>query len=183
MKIAENTVVKMNYTLFDSEGNKIDSSIGKEPFEYIHGNKMIVPGLEKGLEGKESGEKLTVDVKAQDAYGIYDERLVLDVDKDQFDTDMPIQEGMYFQASSPNGGVMLVKVKKVTDKYVTVDGNHDLAGKDLKFDVEILDVREATEEDLKMLSGCGGGCGGCGGNCDGECDGNCDCENGGCDCK
>lgn len=186
MNIAENTVVKLNYTLFDSDGNQLDTTIGKEPFEYIHGTKMIISGLEKQLEGKGPSQKFTAHVPASEAYGLYNENLVLEVSRDQFDTDFPIEVGMAFQATSPNGGALIVHVVKVTDKTVTVDGNHELAGKDLTFDIEILDVREATEEDLKMNSGCccGGDCGGdcnCGG--EGGCGGDCSCGGGCGDCQ
>lgn len=186
MNIAKNTVVKIDYTLFDADGNQLDTSVGKQPLEYVHGNNMLISGLEAQLEGKTAGDKFRAVVEAKDAYGEYDQRLLIEVGKDQFDTDMPIEVGMAFQASAPNGGAMIVHVVKVTEKTVTVDGNHELAGKQLTFDVEVIDVREATEEDLNFGCGCGcgGGCGGdCGGNCDGECGGDCGGEGGCGNCK
>ena len=176
MKISEDLVVKLNYTLFDSEGTQLDTSIGKSAFEYVHGHKMIIPGLEKALEGRETGEKFRVEIPSVDAYGSYDDRLLIEVEKSQFDTDVPIEVGMAFQASSPNGGAMIVHVVKVTENTITVDGNHELAGKDLVFDVEILEVREATEEELNFSSGCsgyGGNCSGCGDDCSSSCEGGC----------
>ena len=124
MEISKDLLVKLNYTLFDSEGTQIDTSIGKAPFEYVHGHNMIIPGLEKALEGRKAGEKFRAEIPAAEAYGSYDERLLIEVEKSQFDTDVPIEVGMAFQASSPNGGAMIVHVVKVTEKTITVDGNH-----------------------------------------------------------
>ena len=158
MKVSKDKVVQFHYILTEQNGIQLDSSVGKDPLEYIHGNNMIIPGLEARLEGTEAGDKFTVTVPAKDAYGEYDG---------------DIEIGMPFQAMSPNGGLMIVHVVNVTPENVTIDGNHELAGKDLTFDVEVVNVREATQEDLDALnSGCGCGCG-----CDGDCsDGNCDCD-------
>ena len=169
-------MVTIHYTLHDSEGTLLDSSVGKEPLQYIHGNGMLIPGLEAMLEGKEPGLKFKAVVEPAEAYGEYNEKLVIDVPKSQFEEGAPIQVGMTFQATTEDGQVVLVRVSKITDDTVTVDGNHELAGKQLTFDIEILDVREATEDELSSLGGCGcgGGCGNCGGNCDnGGCGGDC----------
>ena len=173
MKVSKDKVVQFHYILTEQNGIQLDSSVGKDPLEYIHGNNMIIPGLEARLEGTEAGDKFTVTVPAKDAYGEYDERLLLEVPRTQFEYDGDIEIGMPFQARSPNGGMMIVHVVNVTPENVTIDGNHELAGKDLTFDVEVVNVREATQEDLDALnSGCGCGCG-----CDGDCsDGNCDCD-------
>lgn len=97
----------------------------------------------------------------------------------QFEDGVPIEVGMAFQAQTPDGGYIIVRVVNVTDDKVVVDGNHELAGKQLTFDVEVVDVRDATEEELNPSCGCG--C--CGGDCGGNCgEGECDCEGGDCNC-
>jgi FKBP-type peptidyl-prolyl cis-trans isomerases 2 len=179
VKIEKNKMVQIHYTLKDTEGKEIDSSVGKEPLEYVHGNGNLISGLEEKLEGKEPGDKFTATIEPKDAYGEYDEQMVVEVPRTQFDSDTPIETGMKFQANTA-GGPMIVTVTKVTDEKVTVDGNHELAGKTLVFDVEVKDVRDATEEELNPPS-CGGECGSCGG-CGGECgedDEDCGCGCGG----
>lgn len=170
VKIEKNKMVKIHYTLTDTEGKQIDSSAGKEPLEYLHGNGNLINGLEAELEGKNPGDTFTVTISPKDAYGEYDDNLIVEVPREQFDSDAPIEVGMKFQAGTA-GGPMIVTVTKVTDTTITVDGNHELAGKTLVFKVEVVDVRDATEEELNPPScGCGGGCESCGGGC----------ENGGC---
>ncbi len=181
MNITKNAMVSIHYTVKDQDGNQVDSSIGGEPLEYLHGNGYLIIGLEKQLEGKAPGDKLTCTVEPKEAYGEYDESMVIEVNKSQFDAGVDIEVGMQFQA----GGGQIVTVKKVDGDTVTIDANHELAGKTLTFDVEIVDVREATEEELNPQGcGCGGSCGGgCGGSCgdggcgDGGCGGGCGCGN------
>ena len=185
MKIEKDKVVSINYVLTDSDKKEIDSSNETGPLKYVHGNGYLIKGLEEQLEGKQVGEKFTAFVKAVDAYGEYDKALVVEVPRDQFDSSVEIEVGMQFQASSPVGPT-IVTVKKIENDKITIDANHELAGKDLTFDVEVVEVRDMTEEEAKQLEEgcCGGGCGGCGGDCDGNCDGDCSSEcNGNCDCK
>ena len=172
MCIAKNRMVKIHYTLKDTDGVLIDSSSGLAPFEYLHGNGNLIPGLEAELEGKNPGDAFTVTVLPKDGYGEYDPKLHIEVPRDQFDTGSPLEVGMKFQAQTA-GGPMTVTVQNITDTTVTVDGNHELAGKTLVFDINVVDVREATDEELMPeVSGCGGSCnGGCGG-----CSGGCGCS-------
>lgn len=181
MKIAKDTVVKIHYTLHDAEGNQLDSSEGKDPLQYIHGKGMLISGLEAMLEGKEPGAKFKAVIEPKDAYGEYNEKMVVEVPRNQFEADTPVEVGMQFQASTEDGQVCIVRVIEVSDDKVKVDANHELAGKQLTFDVEVVDVREATEEELSGMGcgGCGGDCGGdCSGGCGGNCDGDCECEGG-----
>ncbi|MBD5413257.1 MAG: peptidylprolyl isomerase [Treponema sp.] len=189
MTITKDMYVSFHYTLKDVEGNIIDSSQGKNPLSYIHDSGMIIQGLEKALEGRIVGEKFTVTVSPQDAYGEYNDRLILSIPRDQFEDGSPIEVGMPFQAVMPNGTPVIVRIKEISGDTITVDGNHELAGKTLVFDIEIVEVRESTEEERNPphCGGCGGcgGCGNncgeeCGGNCKGECDGNCKNE---CNCN
>ncbi|MCR4580592.1 MAG: peptidylprolyl isomerase [Treponema sp.] len=177
MKIEKNKWVSIHYTLKDDDGNQLDSSVGKEPLGYLHGNGYLIFGLENELEGKNPGDKFTAVIQPKDGYGDYDPRLIVDVPRSQFETEMPIEVGMQFQAMTAQGP-SIVKVIEVGDDKIKIDGNHELAGKVLHFDVEVVEVRDATEEELNPR-GCGGGsCGGCGGGC-GDC-GGCGGDCGGC---
>lgn len=174
MNISNNKMVTFHYILKDSQGKILGSSEGKAPLEYIHGKGLIISGLESALEGKTVGDKFTVVVEPKDAYGEYEPSLVAEISKSQFDEGTVIEPGMMFRASTPDGGFLTVKVTKIEGDKITVDGNHELAGKQLTFDVEIVDVRDATEEELQNVEN---GCGCCGG----DCGGNCDCSEGGCE--
>ncbi|HZK20610.1 MAG TPA: peptidylprolyl isomerase [Treponemataceae bacterium] len=151
MKIANNTIVTIEYTLKNKEGTVLDSSEGKMPLEYMHGQGMLIPGLEKELEDKKAGEKLAVTVAPENAYGEYSEKMVFDVPKSQFDENAKIEAGMKFEAGGAEG-TQIVTVKKVLDDAVTIDANHELAGQTLFFDVEIKTVREATKKEIDMLN-------------------------------
>lgn len=176
MKIEKNKIVSIHYTLKNIEGEIIDSSSGSEPLEYMHGCGMLISGLEKELEGKAAGEKLSVAIEPKDGYGEYDKTLVVDVPKAHFPSDIDIEIGMQFQTEDGT----LVTVKEVKADTITVDANHELAGVKLFFDVTIVNVREATEAELNAGHQ-GGGCGGCGGDC--SCGGDCgDSTDSGCGC-
>ena len=170
MTITKNSFVAIDYTLSGDDGEVIDTSKGKTPLEYIHGNGYLIPGMESALEGKSEGDEFSIVIEPKDGYGEYDNNLVSEVKRDQFETDAQIEVGMQFQAMTAYGP-QIVTVTKVTDSAITVDANHELAGKTLHFDVKVVSVREATKDELDALSsGCGGSCGGCGGECgDGGC--------------
>lgn len=186
MVIEKDKMVAIHYTLKDDNGVEIDSSAGGNPLAYIHGNGYLIPGLEKELEGKSAGDKIKAVIQPEEGYGVYDERLIATLSRERFDLPGDIEIGMQFQVSTP-AGPTIVRVTKVEGDNITIDGNHELAGKVLHFDVEVVEVRELTEEEKQqMLSGgcgcgCGGGCGGnCSGDCGGDCGGDCNCD-GGCD--
>jgi FKBP-type peptidyl-prolyl cis-trans isomerase SlyD len=147
MNIAKNRVVSIDYTLTDEDQQLLDTSKDGEPLEYLHGYGNIIPGLERALEGKETGDRVTVTVPAADAYGERNEELVMEVPKDRFQEGGAIEEGMQFEAQTPDG-YRVVTVTSVGDKSVTIDANHPLAGMDLNFDVTITAVREANPEEL-----------------------------------
>jgi FKBP-type peptidyl-prolyl cis-trans isomerase SlyD len=147
MQITDNKVVSINYTLTDDANNVIDSSEGGDPLAYLHGANNIIPGLEIALSGKSVGDKLKVTVKPEDAYGVRDEALLQVIPRDRFEPDVDIQIGMQFQTPSESG-LEVVTVIQVTDDGVTVDGNHPLAGVTLLFNVEVVEVRDASEEEL-----------------------------------
>ena len=145
--IANDTAVLFNYTLKDDDGNVLDQSQG-EPLAYLHGHNNIIPGLERELAGKSAGESLIAVIEPADAYGEYHDQAVQSVPRANFQGVDNIEPGMQFQSQTEDGQVMLVTVKDVTDDTVTVDANHPLAGKRLTFDVEIVEVRGATEDEI-----------------------------------
>ncbi len=146
--IEKNSAVSFHYTLKDAEGTVIDQSPEGQPLAYLHGHSNIIPGLEKQLEGKSAGEKLVAVVEPAEAYGEYQQEGIQEVPRENFQGVDNIEVGMQFQSQTTDGGMMLVTVKEVTDSTVTVDANHPLAGKQLTFDVEVAEVRSATEEEL-----------------------------------
>lgn len=149
MVVAADKVVLIHYTLTNDEGKVIDSSSGGEPLAYIHGNGNLVPGLERELEGKEPGTKLSVRIAPADGYGEHDANLVQRVPKRSFGNVANIKAGMQFQAQTSGGHTRVVTVTGIQGDMVTVDGNHPLAGEHLNFEVEITEVREATTEELE----------------------------------
>lgn len=146
MKISENTVVKMHYAVKDKDDNLIDSSYDGQPLEFIQGSKMLIEGLEQALNGHEKDDSFEVKVSAEEAYGPRHETLVQSLGKEMF-AGFEVQVGMQLRASTDDGEQTVIVVA-IDEDTVTVDGNHPLAGIDLAFDVQIIDVREATEEEL-----------------------------------
>ncbi len=147
MQIARNKVVSIHYTLRDEQGTVIDSSSGRAPLAYLHGKGNIIPGLEQALAGKGAGDKLDVTVAPEQAYGARDERLVQILPRSRFPEGAELAVGMQLRASGPQGPRM-VTVRKVERDFVTVDGNHPLAGRTLHFSVEVAEVRKATHEEV-----------------------------------
>ena len=146
MRIAKHTVATIDYTLTDTDQNVIDTSEGGEPLSYIHGTGSIIPGLEDALAGKGPGDTVNVSVPPAQGYGERDDSLLKVVPKDRFETD-EIEVGMQFHTSGDDGH-QVITVVEVTDENVTVDGNHPLAGMTLNFDVKVIEVRDATKEEL-----------------------------------
>ncbi|HYX38161.1 MAG TPA: peptidylprolyl isomerase [Oligoflexus sp.] len=147
MIAGQNSVVLMDYTVKDDEGNLIDTSAGQDPLAFILGMGNIIPGLERAFIGKKKGDSFQVRVKPEEGYGERDEALVEIVPRTQFSGIKDLRPGMQLQAQTDDE-VMVVTVVKLTDKEVTVDANHPLAGKTLNFDVAVVDVRTATQEEL-----------------------------------
>lgn len=148
MKIEEKKAVGMHYTLTNTNGDVLDSSEGKDPLYYLHGFGNIIPGLEEALVGKVKGDKVSVSVPPEKAYGIRDEKNMLQVKKEQFEGVDNIQVGMEVQTQGEHG-LQLFVVSKVFGDTVILDGNHPLADQTLNFDVEIVEVREASEEEIE----------------------------------
>src|ERR1044071_1834848 len=147
MQIASDAVVSIHYTLTNDAGETLDSSAGGDPLAYLHGKGNLIPGLENALLGKQAGDKVQVKVAPAEGYGEHDKELIQNVPRRSFKGVNKVQVGMQFQVQSPQG-VRTVTVTRVAGDMVTVDGNHPLAGQNLNFDVEITEVRAATEEEL-----------------------------------
>jgi FKBP-type peptidyl-prolyl cis-trans isomerase SlyD len=148
MLIADNTVAEFHYTLTNSRGEVLDSSVEEEPLSYLHGHENIIPGLERAMTGKQPGDRFQVTVTPEDAYGDRDEELVQVLPRRTFRGIDAIEPGMQFQARSEEG-TQLITVTKVEGDQITVDGNHPLAGETLHFDVAVTSVRAATAEELE----------------------------------
>ena len=143
MQISKNKVASIHYTLRDNQGTVIDSSEGREPLNYLHGAGNLILGMEEGLEGKAKGDKLKLKIEPSKGYGEKDDTLVQQVPRSAFGG-QEVKMGMRF--STNQGGV--VTVTKVGLDSITVDGNHPLAGVELNFDVEVMDVRTATQDEI-----------------------------------
>lgn len=148
MKIAPQRVVTLHYTLRDVDGNVLDDSRTRgEPLSYLHGHDNIVAGLERALDGQPCGAQLTATLQPVEAYGLRDDARVQTVARSAFGHAAELAPGARFQAQGPDGP-HVVTVVEVGQTRVTVDANHPLAGATLRYDVDVLSVREATRAEL-----------------------------------
>ncbi|KXJ54181.1 peptidylprolyl isomerase [Neptuniibacter pectenicola] len=148
MKISKDKVVTFHYALVNAEGEVLDGSRGAEPLPYLHGHNNIVPGLERAMDGHVVGDKFKVNVSPSEGYGLRDEDKVSLVERASFADFAALDVGMMYQMEDENGDTQLVSITQIDDNDVTVDANHPFAGLELNFDVEIMDIREATEDEL-----------------------------------
>jgi len=149
MKIAKNTVVTVNYTLSDAQGNLIEE--GQEPMVYLHGGyENTLPKIEEALEGKEAGFQTTIQVEPEDAFGEYDAELVKVEPRNKLPT--PLEVGMQFEGSPDDDDdetdTLIFTVTDIADDKVVLDGNHPLAGMALRFSLDVIAVRAASEEEI-----------------------------------
>ena len=162
MTIADKMHVTIDYTLTLESGQEIDKSPEGQPLGFIAGTGQIIPGLEKALIGRIAGDSAKVVVEPEDAYGPVKDDLFQEVPNSQFPSDADVKAGMAFEAQGPNGPFMITVAKINDNDTVTVDLNHPMAGKQLHFDVNVVEVREPTAEELAQAvasfsSGCGCG--------------------------
>ena len=148
VKIQKNCVVAADFQLFDGEGALVDSSASAGPLTYLHGAEELLPGLEQALDGHAVGDRLTVELTPDEAFGERDETLVDRAPRSNFPGIEHIEPGMQFQTEMEDGAPMVVTVVDVDDKWVTVDGNHEMAGRHLRFELQVVDVRKATPEEV-----------------------------------
>lgn len=144
MIVSKDSVVSIHYTLRDNSGNILDSSSGRDPLHYIHGRGNLIAGMEEGIEGKSNGDQFDLKVSPEKGYGVKNEKLIQEVPLTAFG-DQKIDTGMQFNAQ--NGQV--VTVTAVGKESATVDGNHPLAGVALNFQVEVVNIRKATQEEIE----------------------------------
>jgi FKBP-type peptidyl-prolyl cis-trans isomerase SlyD len=149
MGIENDSVVTIKYTLKDDKGQVIDSSEQHGDLSYLHGHQNIVPGLEEALDGKAVGDQVQTQVEPEKGYGERQDQLVFQVPRDRLPQDEELQLGMQFRAQSSEGQELVVTLVDLGDEEVTLDANHPLAGQNLNFDVEVKDVRDATEEEIE----------------------------------
>lgn len=148
MQIENNRVVSIAYTLKDNDDNVIDQS-SDGSFCYLHGASNIIPGLEDALTGKMAGDELSVSIPPEEAYGVRDAAREQEVPRSAFPPEQEIEVGMQFHAQGPEGQAIMVTISKVEDDTITVDGNHPLASVHLNFDVKVMDIRDASPEELE----------------------------------
>ena len=155
MKISDNTVVSLAYELrVDNEsGEVVDKAEGNKPFTFLVGAGNVLEEFENNIMGKEQGDAFAFSIDKENAYGPVDERAVVEVPKDVFMVDGKLatdllKEGHYLQMQDQNGNPLRGKVVNVDESAVTMDFNHPMAGKDLYFSGSVMEVREATEEEI-----------------------------------
>jgi FKBP-type peptidyl-prolyl cis-trans isomerase SlyD len=148
-KAGDGKVVSIHYTLRDDDGDVIDSSSGGEPLDYLHGGGNIVPGLEAAMDGKQVGDQFKVSVKPQDGYGELHDDGVKTVPRSAFPKGAELEAGMQFFVRGPDGEPFPVWVKEVHPDRVVIDANHPLAGENLHFEVEVVGIRAATEDEVE----------------------------------
>lgn len=133
--------VKVHYTGTLPDGTEFDSSSGRDPIEFTIGSGDIIPGFEKAAIGMEPGETKKVTVSTDEAYGERHDELVQTVDRGQIPDSIDVEVGMQLQATGPNDEQLVLTVVHLTDESVTLDANHPLAGQDLTFEIEMIEVR------------------------------------------
>ncbi|NRA72947.1 MAG: peptidylprolyl isomerase [Gammaproteobacteria bacterium] len=165
MHIEKDIVVSIHYKLFDDQQQEIENSYNDDiPMQYLHGHNNLIIGLEKELEGKQPGDRLSVTVSPEEGYGAYEEAMKQQLPSSDFEGLNP-EVGMGFTAET-DSGPMPVTVTEVTEETVTVDGNHPFAGKTIRFEVEVTEIRDATPTELEHGHLHSGEC--CGGDHDHE---------------
>lgn len=173
LTVEDNKVVTFEYTLKNDNGRILDDSRGLTPLQYIHGTGNIISGLEAEMLGKKVGDKFNASIEAEDAYGLRYEELVQNISREKLAHLPNLEIGMQLQAYDEDG-MQILTIVNISDTDVTLDGNHPLAGERLHFDVEILDIRDATDEEIQFGlnpgqcgDGCSDGCGSGGCGCSG----------------
>jgi FKBP-type peptidyl-prolyl cis-trans isomerase SlyD len=146
MDIQKDNVVTIDYELKDEAGNLLQKTGEDQQFSYLHGHGKIIQGLENVLEGKAEGDEVSVDLKPDQAYGQRNDDLIVQVSKEQFPEGQEIKPGTQVQAQTGSGPHVFTVIE-VKEQDVTLDGNHPLAGIGLHFNVNVREVREATEEE------------------------------------
>lgn len=189
MNISENKMVTLSYTLRaeGKEGEIIEQTTEESPLQFVYGIGMMLPKFESNIAGLKSGDNFEMRLDAIDAYGEIDSSALVDLPKDIFLMDGIFDEtrftpGTQVPMQTNTGERLIGTVMEVAEEHLKMNFNHPLAGINLYFTGSVLEVREATEEELNPSMGCGGGCSGCGGH-ESDCSSNsgCGCDDG-CGC-
>jgi len=147
LQVDDGKVVSMHYTLH-VDGRIVDTSEGGEPLQFIQGMGHIIPGLEHELYDMKIGDSKNITVAAKDGYGETDQTAFMDVPREAFPTEVPLDRGTELELRDQAGHPVYARVDEVSDQNIRLDMNHPLAGKELHFDVKIADLRPATEEEV-----------------------------------
>ncbi|WP_069132691.1 FKBP-type peptidyl-prolyl cis-trans isomerase [Rhodohalobacter halophilus] len=139
-KVKDGDTVKVHYTGTLTDGTVFDTSAEREPLEFTLGQGQLIPGFEKAVVGMSVGDSTEVDIPSDDAYGEAREDLVISVPKNQLPDDVEPQVGMQLQVNQQDGQPIPVRITEVGEENLTLDANHPLAGKDLKFEIELVDI-------------------------------------------
>lgn len=139
-QVKEGDVVRVHYTGKLTSGEQFDSSAGREPLEFTVGAGQMIKGFDAAMPGMSIGEKKTINISPEDGYGTKDENAIIQFPKEQVPADMALQPGMQLTLSDPNGNPVPVVVVEVKDDIIVLDANHFLAGEELVFDVELLEI-------------------------------------------
>ena len=132
--------VRVHYTGTLADGSVFDSSEGREPLEFTIGQGQMIPGFEQGVIGMEPGQSKTITIPSDQAYGSHEPDKVIQMDRSQMPPDMPMENGSTVQGTQEGGGSVTFTIVDVTETQVTLDGNHPLAGKDLTFALQLVDI-------------------------------------------
>jgi FKBP-type peptidyl-prolyl cis-trans isomerase SlpA len=143
-QVKANSTIKVNYTGKLANGQVFDTSEGKEPIEFILGQERLIPGFEKGLIDMKLNEKKTIEIAKDQAYGEPNPNLIQEVKKAELPQDMEPQVGMGLVSKTPEGQEINLMVVEVKEDSIVIDGNHPLAGHDLVFDVEVVEIKETV---------------------------------------
>ena len=147
--IKKNKVVSLSYCLKDTQGEELDRADAQKPMKYLHGGGTIVPGLENALDGLKVGDKKDVTVKPEEGYGEILSDLKMNVERKMFPADQKIAVGMQFMAEVGDGRKHPFTVVEMKDDSIHIDGNHPLAGQTLHFSIEVIEIRDATAEEIE----------------------------------
>lgn len=145
--VEKNSVVSLQYTL-TVDGKVVDSADQADPLQFIQGTGHIIPGLERELYGMATGDSKTVSVSPQDGYGEIDPDAKVEIPRNQFPPQIPVKKGVELQVQNNDGEIMNAFIDSFTKDSIRLDFNHPLAGKTLVFDVTVVNLREATAEEL-----------------------------------
>lgn len=146
-KISKDSMVTLSYQIKSGDEILDEKSI-KNPISYLHGYGFLLPAVELVLEGQQAGFKTHLKVPAEDAYGPYDDSLLKKMNSSQFDPSVKLKVGMKFETEGPDGESLSVRIVEIKEKEVVVDGNHPFAGLNLEFQLQVLEVRDASQDEI-----------------------------------